>query len=127
MSRAPDGPTAAELRAAVQRAVQATSVRATAHRIGMSDEGLAGFLAGASPRASTLRKLLVWHAGSVAQEDGRLPYGMAAAILRLLTEHLPPDRARQVQQQIVADVRRASEAAGVAPPIWVREAEEDSS
>jgi hypothetical protein len=50
---------------------------------------------------------------------------MAAAILRLLTEHLPPDRARQVQQQIVADVRRASEAAGVAPPTWVREAEDD--
>lgn len=123
MTGAPDGPSTAELRAAVQREIQTATLRATAHAIGMSAPGLRSFLAGAEPRPATRRKILVWQAKRAAV--GGLPYGMALSILRLLTEHLPPERAREVQRQVVADVRRASDAAGIPPPTWVREAEED--
>lgn len=59
------------LRAAAQAAADATSIRAAAQAIGMSDRGLNKFLLGAEPYSPTLRRLRRWYQKHASTEDDK--------------------------------------------------------
>jgi hypothetical protein len=96
-------------RAALARAVEHSSLRATARAVGMSPAGLSRLLRGASMYGKTRDRLRVWYATATQPEAAEMPEALALALLRRAVENVP-DRHRAAAQlellEAVADIHR---------------------
>ncbi len=120
---APNLPTPLEpLRVAVRRAVERSSMLATASSIGMSAPGLRNFLDGGTPRRSTFRKLAEWYVREAAA-TGTASDETAQAALAVLLNGVP-NSVRQDAARIVLDaIRKAHEKHGAPLPDWFTSAQ----
>lgn len=107
----------AALRDAVRRAVAASSTRAVAAEIGISQPGIRKLLAGANPHAATVRKLLLWYLkpGTGGGADAET----AGAALALLVDGFPLAEQERVRRALVDVLREAHGRLGTDPPPWL--------
>jgi hypothetical protein len=106
------------IRDTVVRAIERTSLRQTAVDVGLTARGLSRFLAGAPPRASTVRKLREWSVRNAAKNEGASAE-TAAAALALLVEWLPAEQRDDAADALVSELERRAKAGGVAVPRWL--------
>jgi hypothetical protein len=107
------------LRVSAAAAVQSTSLRATARKIGLSAPGLANFLRGCDPRETTLRKLTEWYIRNGAQSVEVSPE-LAEAGISLLLDRLPAGKERErTRAGMLRDVEEAHRKVRVQPPPWL--------
>lgn len=116
---APTSPAPLEpLREAVRRAVERSSVLATASSIGMSAPGLRNFLAGGTPRRSTFRKLTSWYVRQAAS-DSDVSDETVQAALALMLDGVPERGQRDATRMVLDTLRAAFEKHGTPIPSWL--------
>lgn len=115
---APNPPTPlAPLREAVRRAVERSSVLATASSIGMSAPGLRNFLEGGTPRRATFRKLSEWYVREAARA-GDVSVETVEAALMLMLEGVPENGRADAARIVLDAIRVAYKRQGVPVPNW---------
>ena len=109
------------LREAVERQVEATSIRHVAAEIGMSPTTLYTFIREESqePYKKNHQKLLTWYV-RFRREISGVDVHAAAASLELLTLHFPVRQRRNAQRQIL-ELLEQLRREGVPAPQWVSE------
>lgn len=114
-----DAPPDDVLRAALRRAVAASSLRTVAEQVGLTHRGLTLFITGESrPREVTARKLRDWYvregvnAGSVTTDTAR-------AALDVLLADLPVLERNRATVAILEAVQQAYRRAKMNPPEWI--------
>lgn len=105
------------LRATVQAAADARTLRVVAAEIGMSVGGLHAFLDGGQPRPSTFKKLHAWYLRHAAQA-GAADEDLAAAAVDALLRGLREDEREIARGRLLETVRAIYMDAGVPPPPW---------
>lgn len=110
------------LRQAAREAMERTSSRAVARDVDMSPLGLREFIAGAEPRASTVRKLTAWYLrqrehGSDAPVDAET----AEAAIAFLLEHIPAHHRDDTRAALLELIRSKGRQVGVASPAWIED------
>lgn len=120
MSAAPEPPVSlSTLREAVRRAVAASSQRAVADAVGMSQRALRLFMNGETkPHASTVRNLTLWYLRESA--GAHLDAETAGAAIDLLVNAYPERERARVRADLVKVLREAHRAAGTQPPKWLK-------
>ena len=113
----------AQLRHALQDAVEASSLRETARQVGMSPSGLQKLLSGAEPYSATRQKLELWHSRS---GRGTTPRAVLASLATLVHE-LPPSERAAAKGEILASVREQFDRAGRGYPGWLAAVSEELS
>jgi hypothetical protein len=113
----------AELRDAVAAAVEGASPRGVARVAGLSAAGVAAFLEGSPPAASTRRRLERWY---VLHGPGRVRAGamdprVAGSVLRVLVQDLSPGRQRPMLDALVRTLGDAYRLARIPEPAWLDE------
>lgn len=111
-----------ELRRAAKEHVDAVGLRIAADEIGMSFSGLRTFVAGTTPRPSTMRKLRAWceargTGAPVTRDD-------AARHLDPLLEPLPEAEREVVRREFLSSFAAACSRAGIEVAEWARVTEE---
>jgi len=109
------------LRAAVEGEVAARSLRGVAREVGMSPSGLQKFRDGATPYASTRRKLEEWYLREAARRDPAGDVVPVLAALRILTSGLPAPQRARTAAAIVDQVEKAYRSQRLPSPPWVAE------
>jgi hypothetical protein len=108
----------ADVRAALERAIATSSLRAVAEQVGLTHRALQLYIRGETrPRDITVRKLREWY----LREAGNLPETGEATVraaVAVLLESVPAHLHERVAQQIRLVVRQACSEAEVAPPAW---------
>ena len=109
------------IREAVERQVEATSIRDVAAEIGMSPTTLYTFIRGESqePYRKNHRKLLTWYVQS-RREVSVVDVHAAAASLELLTLHFPVRQRRNAQRQVLGLLEQLGRES-VPVPQWMSE------
>jgi hypothetical protein len=112
-----------ELRDAVAAEVEASSLRTVARLAGLSAAGLAKFLEGAQPMASTRRRLERWYVlhGPGRVRRGTLDPQIALSVLRVLVQDLTPGRQRPTLEALVRSLGDAYRLARMPEPAWLDE------
>lgn len=105
------------IRATLRRRVSTTSLRGIAREVGMSPTGLSNFLGGTEPHHGTVGKLEEWYLEHAGVDDDQTAT-RAATALRMLTSHLPAERARVAETMILDVIAQISE--GIDLP-WLEE------
>ena len=108
------------LRAAAASAVDRASLRSVARSMGISAQGLALFLDGATPREPTLRKLREWYFTEAATRSG-LDADGARAVIELFLESLVDGARPKVFRQVIDEIDTAHREQGTSPPAWLRD------
>lgn len=111
-----------ELRGAVRREVDGSSLRAVARSIGLSPSGLQKFLDGAEPYRPTRAKLRHWYLGT---QSAPTTAAEAEASLQVLLKGVPPGERGEVRRRVLDAVREMHVAAGRPPPLWLAGLEEE--
>lgn len=107
------------IRHAAQVAVERTSLRAVARRVGMSTPGLVRFLEGATPHEETFRKLREWYFGEFATSASPTAED-ARAVLDLLLESVAENQRPGITRQLIDTIRAAHREEGIEPPGWLQ-------
>lgn len=107
------------VRHAAHAAVERTSLRAVARRVGMSTPGLVRFLEGATPHEETFRKLREWYFGELATHASPTAED-ARAVLDLLLESLAEGERSRVARKLLQTIRAAHREEGIEPPGWLQ-------
>ncbi len=109
------------LRAALRRAIGASSLRAVAEQVGLTHRGLQLYVTGESrPREATARKLRDWyvregvHAGGVTMETVR-------AAVDVLLADLPAAERGRASSDLIEVVRQLYRRAKMDPPAWTQD------
>jgi AcrR family transcriptional regulator len=107
------------LREAVERQVEATSLRHVAADIGIGPTTLYNFIRSEikTPYSINHRKLLTWYVQS-RHEVSEIDAHAAAASLELLTLHFPVRQRRNAQRQILGFLEQLR-GEGVPSPQWI--------
>lgn len=106
------------IRKAVQRAVEALSLRMVARTIGMSAPGLQHFLDGGTPLLRTKRKLMSWYVregpawAELHDDEIRIAVGA-------LLDRLPPEVRAEASAEIAALLRALYRKKGLTTPVWM--------
>jgi hypothetical protein len=107
------------IRQALRVLEAASSERAAAAVVGMSQAGLRKFLAGSKPQQKTREKLETWFREQVAR-GGFLDRETANAALALLVSTLPEKERARMREQLRETLRSGHVAAGREVPDWLR-------
>lgn len=108
------------LRVAAQAAVNGTSLRGVARRVGTSAQGLTLFLNGATPREAMLRKLREWYFTEIATSTS-LDADGACAVIQLFLESLAEGARPRVFRRVIHEIHAAHRKHGSTPPDWLIE------
>lgn len=120
MSATPEPPIpVSAIRRALSVVEAASSERAAAEAVGMSQRGLRKFLAGAKPQAATLNKLNRWYFKH-ASRGTFLDAETAEAAINILVSSLPEGERGVLRRQLQDLLREAHERAGTEPPEWLK-------
>lgn len=113
-------PSIAALRDAVRRAVDASSLRPVAEKVGMSHSGLRAFLKGGTPRVDSEHKLREWY---LKHGGGGLVMSLETARIctALLLTEIPEARRAAARRELLEFVETLHRRNGSAPPGWVKE------
>jgi hypothetical protein len=103
--------------AAVAR-VRATSLRETAREIGLSPNGLRGFLNGAVPYTQTLKKLRLWY---FAIGSSKVTSEAASAAVAILLKDLPPSDQSHGQEVVLQALQQVYAGRRAGLPPWLIE------
>lgn len=106
------------LRAAAQRAVDASSSHQVAKAVEMSALGLRKFLRGAEPHPGTVTKLTRWYVRHAA-EHGHIDAETIAAALVVLLDGYPENERESVRREILGLLRETHRKLGTHPPGWL--------
>lgn len=107
----PSRPSVRALREAVQRAVDADSLRSVAKQVGLSAMGLHGFLQGRNPRLSNETKLRKWYAEK--RSEG------ARIWMEWFQSEVPETKRAGVLEELTDAVEEIFRKRGEPPPDWV--------
>lgn len=108
------------IRQAARSAVEMSSLRSVARDTGMSPSGLARVLEGGRIYPSTVRRLTEWYLRTMGTRGEHLKAGTVSEVLRLLTEHLPPEGREAATKDILRSLRSRTAQAGIPLPSWLR-------
>lgn len=108
------------LREFVRDQSELSSVRQVAAEIGLGRTTLHSFLAGeTTPHPRVRRLIALWYLQKV-QETGELeavrPY---AAALEILLSHIPPERRRAAEQEVLDALAQTHAQSNTTPPRWL--------
>lgn len=108
------------LRAALRRAVAASSLRTVAEQVGLTHRGLQLYITGESqPRQATARKLRDWYVREGANGGSVAPETVRAALDVLLADLPEAERGRAASELLEA-VRQMYRRAKMEPPAWTK-------
>lgn len=111
------------LREAVARAVERTSSHEVGKAVGLSAPAVRNFVAGAEPRAATVRRLTEWYVRDAAGA-GQVDEETARAALGLLLCGVPADRNAEALRRALGAFREIYVTAGVVVPSWASSVED---
>lgn len=112
-----------KLRDAVAEAIERTSSHVVARDVGITAPSVRAFVAGTSPRPSTIRKLTAWYVRYRRRNaGGALDGETAAAAVSLLLEHFPPRARERMHEELYEWLRDRTSEVRAPTPAWVREA-----
>jgi hypothetical protein len=106
-------PTTDQLRVAVAMAVENTSLRSVAGKIGVTPTGLKGFLRGGEPYSPSRRRMIRWYrdreaSGALSAAPGpEVVAGAVSLLVREFEADLPPHEASAIRAQIGEALSRA--------------------
>lgn len=121
MSAAPETPIPlSAIREALRRYEAASSERAAAAAVKMSQRGLRKFLSGeVKPQAATVKKLTTWYLKH--SEGAHLDAETAEAAIGLLLAGFPVAERGRVRERLLDVLRQGHRTAGTDPPEWLKE------